>query len=160
MSRIQEALAAIFEAKKEIGELNQTKLAHAIGVRPAYVSLLLSGQRRLNDDLIEKICDALGIKLSDLDRPEALQELPRELRAGLEKLKRLYELSPENGFRSITNSIDDWLKILKSAPARASTGSNLPAIPADDVVFVDLGDGRPPVQISPTTKKRRKINKR
>ncbi len=129
-----------------------------MGCSQGFVSEMLRGDKRISDDMVDRFCEALGITLADLVGPDELRELPRELRAGLEKLKRLYELSPDTGFRSITNSIDDWLKILKSVPAPASTGPDLPVIPADDVVFVDLGDGRPPVQINPTTKKRRKIN--
>lgn len=110
MSRIREAIAAIFDDQKEIGAINQTKLARAIGCRPGYVSLLLSGQRRLNEDLIEKMCDALGVTLSDLDKPLHRPEEPKELREYCAKLKRLRETSPDRAFRSCTRMIDDWLE--------------------------------------------------
>ncbi len=127
MSQIRESISAIFEQKKEIGEINQTKLAKAIGCKPAYVSLFLSGQRRLNDELIEKICRALGVSLADLEGPIKKPAEPQDLREYIEKLKRLYEVAQVPAFRSISRNIDDWLESLKAiatepaAPTLAET---------------------------------------
>lgn len=46
--------------------MSQAQLAREIGVKQAYVSLLESGERPLNDELIQKITAALRCKPEDL----------------------------------------------------------------------------------------------
>ena len=48
--------------------MSQARLAREIGVKQAYISLLESGERPLNDDLLQRISAALGCKPEDLTR--------------------------------------------------------------------------------------------
>ena len=48
--------------------MSQARLAREIGVKQAYISLLESGERPLNDDLLQKISAALGCKPEDLTK--------------------------------------------------------------------------------------------
>ena len=45
--------------------MSQARLAQEIGVKQAYISLLESGERPLNDELIQKIAVALRCKPED-----------------------------------------------------------------------------------------------
>ncbi len=69
MGRIQEAAKSIIRERKELGQLTQKSVADTMGPKPTMVSALLKGDRRLNEDWIEKFCDALGITLGDLEKP-------------------------------------------------------------------------------------------
>lgn len=109
MGKIQRALAAIVEDRKEIGQISQRELAKIIGCSEPQLSSLLSGNRRLNEDWIIKICEALSITLSDLEKHEFETKDPKDLRISIEKLKHLYARNI-NGFNSISRSIEDWLK--------------------------------------------------
>jgi hypothetical protein len=76
---------------------------------------------------IEALCEALNITLGDIERPTPRPPEPKKLREYSEKLKRLYEISPEPAFRSISRAIDDWLEAMEpvaSAPAPAP-GNNV-----------------------------------
>jgi SOS-response transcriptional repressor LexA len=90
------------------------------------VSALLKGERRLNEDWIEKFCFALGITFGDLEEPTPRIPQPRTLREYSEKLKRLYEISPVPAFRSISRAIDDWLEAIE--PMRAAKSKPAPTI--------------------------------
>ena len=48
--------------------MSQARLAREIGVKQAYISLLESGERPLNDDLLQKISAALGCKPEDFTK--------------------------------------------------------------------------------------------
>jgi transcriptional regulator with XRE-family HTH domain len=83
MGRIQEALSCIVAQQKELGVITQKKLAKSVGCSQSMISDLLNGEKRLSDAWIERICDAIGITLSDLDwkdRKETVaQKANREL---------------------------------------------------------------------------------
>jgi transcriptional regulator with XRE-family HTH domain len=108
MGKIQRALAAIVEDRKEIGQISQRELARKVGCSEPQLSSLLSGNRRLNEDWIIKICEALDIRLSDLEKSESIKKDSKELRAAIENLKRLYSCNI-HGFNNITRNINDWL---------------------------------------------------
>ena len=48
--------------------MSQARLAREIGVKQAYISLLESGERPLNDDLLQRISAALGCKPEDFTK--------------------------------------------------------------------------------------------
>ncbi len=106
-------MKAIIEDRKEMKGLTQKALARAMGAKPAMVSALLNGERRLNEDWIEKFCAALEITLGDLEAPTPRVPEPKVLREYSEKLKRLYEISPVPAFRNISRAIDDWLEAME-----------------------------------------------
>ena len=85
MGKIQEGLKAIIEDRKEMKGLTQKALARMMGAKPAMVSALLSGERRLNEDWIEKFCAALEITLGDLEAPTPRIPEPKVLREYSEK---------------------------------------------------------------------------
>ncbi len=114
MAKLQAVLRSIVENRKETQGLTQKKLAEMMGAKPAMISSLLSGKRRLNEDWIEKFCSVLGVTLGDFEKPTAAPLEPTVLREYSEKLKRLYEISPVPAFRSISRAIDDWLEALES----------------------------------------------
>lgn len=67
MGKIQRALEIIFNDSKELGKITQAELARRTGYSRAYIHNLLYGGKRFNEDSIIKICDALGVTLSDVD---------------------------------------------------------------------------------------------
>ncbi len=114
MAKIQAVLRAIVENRKETQGLTQRKLAELMGAKPAMISSLLSGKRRLNEDWLEKFCSVLGVTLGDFEKPTSAPLEPKVLQEYSEKLKRLYGISPVPAFRSISRAIDDWLEALES----------------------------------------------
>ena len=67
MGRIQKALEAIYNEKKANGEINQVEIAKKTGCSKGQVHHLIIGNRRLNEDNLLAIMDAMGITLADLD---------------------------------------------------------------------------------------------
>ncbi|MEZ5577707.1 MAG: helix-turn-helix transcriptional regulator [Candidatus Competibacteraceae bacterium] len=58
--------------RRTILKMNQAELARRIGVARSYISLLENGERPLNDDLLQRISEALGCKPEDLAKwPQA-----------------------------------------------------------------------------------------
>jgi len=58
--------------RRTILKITQNELARRIGVARSYISLLETGERPLNDELIQKISAALGCKPEDLSKwPQA-----------------------------------------------------------------------------------------
>lgn len=58
--------------RRTILKMNQAELARRIGVGRSYISLLENGERPLNDDLLQRISEALGCKPQELGRwPQA-----------------------------------------------------------------------------------------
>lgn len=57
--------------RRTILKMTQTELARRIGVARSYISLLETGERPLNDELLQKISAALGCK------PEELAQWPQ-----------------------------------------------------------------------------------
>lgn len=122
MAKIQEVLSAIVENRKETQGLTQKKLAELMGAKPAMISSLLSGKRRLNEDWLKKFCSALDITLGDLEQPTPQISEPKVLREYSDKLKKIYEISPAPAFRNVSRTIDDWLEVLEPvAEAQAGT---------------------------------------
>jgi hypothetical protein len=99
-----------------------------MGAKPAMISSLFSGKRRLNEDWIKKFCAALDITLGGLEEPAPCIAEPRVLHEYSEKLKRLYEISPVPAFRNISRAIDDWLEALEPA----QTAKSKPRAAIDD----------------------------
>lgn len=63
MSKIQKALFAVYEQKA----VTQTTIAKRLKCSQSFVSEMLTGDKHMNDDAIEGFCDALGVKLSELE---------------------------------------------------------------------------------------------
>jgi SOS-response transcriptional repressor LexA len=120
MAKIQEVLRAIVENRKETQGLTQKKLAELMGAKPAMISSLLSGKRRLNVDWLDKFCSVLNISFGDFEKPTPMAPEPKALRDYSEKLKRLYQISQVPAFRSVSRAIDDWLEALDSTPPAKS----------------------------------------
>jgi len=148
MGKIQQGLKAIIEDRKETKGLTQKNLSRMMGAKPAMVSALLNGERRLNEDWLEKFCAALNITLGDLEAPTPRIPEPKVLREYSEKLKRLYEISPVPAFRSISRAIDDWLEAVE--PAR--TAPYLPVqadfskpgeLDEEEIAYLDSDEPRP-----------------
>lgn len=114
MSRIRKAIAAIIKDRKELGLIKQKDLAHAMQCSQAFVSEMLSGDRRMSSEMVERFCDALGVTLSDLEQPRPLSDKPKEVSEYACKLEKLYELQRIPGFRSVTRNIDEWLQVASS----------------------------------------------
>ena len=66
-----------FQELERSGVITQLELSRRMGCAQSYLSHLLSGERRWNEDSIDKFCEALGITLSDLllEAPEGFSEL-------------------------------------------------------------------------------------
>ncbi|WP_337034731.1 helix-turn-helix transcriptional regulator [Paenibacillus illinoisensis] len=65
---------AVAEAMKRL-KLRKADIAKSSGYSHQYISDLLSGDRRWNEDSINKVCGALGItiEIKQSDIPEALE---------------------------------------------------------------------------------------
>ena len=51
--------------RRQLG-LQANKLAEDLGISPSYLNLIESGKRKIDGDLLLKVCDKLKIQLSDL----------------------------------------------------------------------------------------------
>ncbi len=100
----------LFETLKKSGVITQIELAERMGCAQSYLSHLLSGERRWNEDWIDRFCEALGITLSDLLReaPEGFSEsklypnpkharIHKKLQWILEKGRKKQEVMPVTG---------------------------------------------------------------
>ena len=67
MDKIRQAIVAIVNEKKNLRQTTQVALAKEIGCSPNYLSMMLNGDRRISSQMLVRICDALGVKLSDLE---------------------------------------------------------------------------------------------
>lgn len=54
--------------KRAMLRMSQARLARAVGVKQAYISMIETGERPLTDELLQKICVALGCKPEDLTK--------------------------------------------------------------------------------------------
>ena len=110
-----------FQELERSGVIRQIELAERMGCTQSYLSHLLSGERRWNEDAIDKFCEALGITLSDLllEAPEGFSEstlypnpqhaeIHKKLQWILEKGSRKQEVIP------ITGSIDGFFVLVCS----------------------------------------------
>jgi DNA-binding Xre family transcriptional regulator len=67
MSKISDALCAIVNEKKKLRQITKYELARRVGCSSGFMSQMLNGDKRINDNMLERICNALEIKLSDLE---------------------------------------------------------------------------------------------
>ena len=51
--------------RRQLG-LQANKLAEQLGISPSYLNLIESGKRKIDGDLLLKVCEELKIELSDL----------------------------------------------------------------------------------------------
>ena len=54
--------------RRAILKMTQADLARQIGVTRNYISMIETGERPLTDDLLQKICAALGCKPEELTK--------------------------------------------------------------------------------------------
>lgn len=118
MGKIREAIEAIYKDRKELGLITQKAIASKLGCSQSFVSEMLSGEKHMNDEVIEAFCDALGVDLAALTQPYERPVDPADLRHATELLRHLYTANHDPGFLNISRSIEDWLKPGKAAPAR------------------------------------------
>ncbi len=101
--------------------ITQLELAERMGCAQSYLSHLLSGEGRWNEDLIDTFCEALGITLSDLllEAPEGFSEatlypnpkhveIHKKLQWVLEKGNKKQEIIP------MTGSIEAFFALVSS----------------------------------------------
>jgi transcriptional regulator with XRE-family HTH domain len=67
MGQIRKAFEAIYKDKKELASISQQAIADILGCKQPSISHYLSGRSVMSDEVIERLCDALGVKLSDLE---------------------------------------------------------------------------------------------
>ena len=77
MKKIGRYAQELFEELEGKGVITQAELARKMGCARSQLNNLLSGERRWNEDWIDKFCEALGITLYDLlvEAPEGFSEL-------------------------------------------------------------------------------------
>ena len=90
-----------------------------MGAKDAMVSSRLNGERRLNEDWIEKFCSALNVALGDLEAATDKPPEPAVIREYSEKLRRLHNALPVPAFRNVTRAMDDWLEEVEPAGYRS-----------------------------------------
>ena len=119
MSKILDALNAIYKEKKKLDGVTQKIIAERLEVTQSAVSQYLKGDTGITIEMLEKLCAALEIKLSDLENwnPELAEirhaqstakAMPKDLTKAMKQLERLYS-SNKRGFKSVSRNIDDWL---------------------------------------------------
>jgi len=67
MGKIQKALEAIYNDMNELGKITYAEIARRTGISENQVGCLVDGRRRLNEDNLLNIIEAMRITLSDLD---------------------------------------------------------------------------------------------
>jgi len=77
MKKIGRYAQELFEKLEGKGVITQAELARKMGCARSQLHNLLSGERRWNEDWIDRFCEALGITLYDLlvEAPEGFSEL-------------------------------------------------------------------------------------
>lgn len=105
--KLPEKIKAIRENK----QLSKNQLAKLAGISQSYISDLEAGKKNPTIEVLEKICEALGITIIDLLKfpatsEDGLQELPPDL---LQWLELGQDLSPEQ-----RQALMHTIKILKS----------------------------------------------
>jgi len=103
MSEIRKTIVAIIENKKGLKLITQKALAKEIGCKESTLCSMLKGDRPFRIESLEKICAALGVKLSDLENWNSElavirftaanndETAPPELMRARQKLSRLYK---------------------------------------------------------------------
>ena len=66
MSKLTAKIGPKIKAFRRQKGLQANKLAEQLGISPSYLNLIESGKRRIDGDLLLKVCDKLNIELSDL----------------------------------------------------------------------------------------------
>ena len=76
----------------------QKDFAKKIGIDRSYLNMLLSGNKRFNEDTIESVCKALGISINDMfsDGQQSLSSLPPRL----QRIVRYWQVEPYRNFVS------------------------------------------------------------
>jgi len=120
MSKIRVALSRIYNDRKELGKITQGDIAKRLGCNRSTVSQYLNGYISMSEDVIEGFCDALGVKLADLENwnptlaavsTQADASEPKELREAIYAMKHLYAAN-SHAFKSASRAVDDWLRIV------------------------------------------------
>ena len=121
MGKILDALNAIYKSKKRLDGLTQKELGKKLGVAQPAVAQYLKGDTGITIELLERFCDALNVKLSDLENwnPElaeirfsaenTAEKAPPELAKAIAKLSHLYKAN-RPAFDGVAGTIDVWLK--------------------------------------------------
>ena len=128
MSKIRVAISRIYNDRKELGKIKQGDIAKRLGCKQSTVSQYLNGYISMSEDVIEGFCDALGVKLADLENwnpalataptPADISE-PKELREAITDIKNLYGVS-QSAFRSVARTTQDWLRELDQDHGRTA----------------------------------------
>jgi len=109
MGRIRLTMLAIYNDRKEIGQVSQKEIAKLWKCSQATVSNVLNGTKGgLTADRIEIFCDIVGITLGDLEKPHESRIKPKELLKYQHGLERLHAKNAK-AFRNICRNIDEWL---------------------------------------------------
>jgi transcriptional regulator with XRE-family HTH domain len=116
MRSLSDGIKKAFLQKKDIEGFTQRKFAQKLGISFTYMSELMTGKRRWNEDLILKACSILDVKISDIQESGSANKTskpdldPEPVKLYCRRLKQLYNTNQPLAFESVTRSIDDWLK--------------------------------------------------
>lgn len=92
-------------------QISQVDLAEALGISPAYINLIEAGKRRVSAPLLDRIAEALGADIHELDGSRD-QHLIHELReATLRPEIRSLDLSLQDADRLVAE-FPDWAEAL------------------------------------------------
>ena len=92
MSKILDALNAIYKSKKKLEGITQDVLAERMGVTQSAVCQYLKGDSGITIEMLERFCDAFGVKLSDLETWNPELAAIRSPRKGVVKHGALYSM--------------------------------------------------------------------
>jgi len=135
MSKILDALNAIYKEKKKLAGVTQKIIGERLGVAPSAVSQYLSGDTGITIVLLEKFCAALEIKLSDLENwnPELAEirhaqstakAMPKDLAKAVKQLGHLRRVNRQ-AFDGLIGSIDSWFRASSDMPAESAPAPEL-----------------------------------
>ncbi|WP_166512337.1 helix-turn-helix domain-containing protein [Desulfallas thermosapovorans] len=91
---------------RETAGMSKGKLALEAGVSAAYIGQLESKNKQPTVDTLSRICQALGITLSEFFASDHPPELPPEVRRVCEKVQKL----PPDKLRILNDVLDTWVK--------------------------------------------------
>lgn len=147
---------AFFRNRLRDRQITQRKLATALGLDPAAVTLMLKGQRRIRSEEAQKIADLLGLPITEVLREagipirDGVSTLPIQgsvdangritlMPAGTHEMTTAPEDVPRDGYalqmRAFSDAHDGWLLF-------AADASSSPELHLDRLCAVSVSDGR------------------
>ena len=95
--------------RRQLG-LQANKLAEQLGISPSYLNLIESGKRKIDGDLLLKVCEELKIELSDLTNKSDLNLVNVYIGHGFLLQYFFKSITTDNLFMTLTDLNNNIIK--------------------------------------------------